>query len=550
MDTATLNLRWGQRLVDGLVQGGVRHFVIAPGARSTPLVAAVDGHPGAHSTVITDERVAAFVALGMGLAQRRPAALITTSGSAIAHAHPAVIEAAAAGHPLLVISADRPPELHDVGANQATPQVDLFRAHASATVALPTPEWALLPALDGAIAHALWRAERGPVHLNCPLRKPLIAPDDPAHAPGREVVEWASERDFTPRARDAFQRGLAATRRGVLVVGALPDEGARATVRAFAARLGWPVFADVCSGVTGLPHAGLLLADPALRAALEPDTVLHVGGRIVSAELEAWLSAARPARAWVVEPGDARYDPAQTVTARFRVELGRALDATPAVAPHPSLRELAERAEQVAARVAAILDDLGACAGPAAARAIWQSDDAPLVIGNSTPVRDFEAYRPATARIAHASRGVSGIDGTVSTALGWALAQGAPAVVALGDQALIHDLGALVTLAATGAPLTVVVLNNDGGAIFDQLAVASRPALLARCFVAPHGLTFGGLAAAFGLPYVRCMQPAELRAALAAGAGPRLIEVVTDRARDAALRAHLARSTQPAQEAP
>lgn len=573
--TAAFNTAFGIALADELFRLGVRVCCIAPGARSGPLVAAIARHPGLRTLVITDERSAAFVALGVGRATGAPAALITTSGSAIGHALPAVLEAEADGVPLLLLSADRPPELRGSGANQTLDQVGLFGCHVRAFADLPcpddgTPLAALLATVDHAVARAL-SPHPGPVHLNLMLREPLapvaqgpewlraFAPELGAwHGHGRPFTRWSP----TPPAPDAatlsaLHGALAQARRGLLVVGGLRDDEEREAVRWLAAWLGWPVFADITSGLRsddGLPglvplYDQLLLSER-FAARHSPGVVLQVGGRMVSKRWLRALATRPPAEHIVVAAGPGRGDPAHSATLRLPCSV-KALTAAlvargDAAMPRPGASAAAgrqalveasamlEREVEAALARAPTLGEIGVARAVAAHLPAGHL----LFAASSMPIRDLDMYAPGRGgtRTVHANRGASGIDGLVATALGCVLGAGRPGALLVGDQALLHDIGSLSVLAATQAPLTTVLVDNGGGGIFDFLDLGEDRDLRERCFVAAHDTDFARLCTGFGVEHRRVDTEEALGAALQrpAAAGPLVIEVRTDRARNVA----------------
>ncbi|MDP6932035.1 MAG: 2-succinyl-5-enolpyruvyl-6-hydroxy-3-cyclohexene-1-carboxylic-acid synthase, partial [Myxococcota bacterium] len=325
--SANWNTAWGQWIIEELVRLGTPVFCVAPGSRSTPLTSAVAAHPGASCQVFTDERSAAFFALGVGRATGRPAVIITTSGTAAAHAYPAIIEANQSGVPLLLLSANRPPELHDTGANQTIDQHHLFgdRIRWHRALPCPSPEFpatALLSIVNQAWRHTV-SDHPGPVHLDLPFREPL-GPARPAPLP-EDPRLGAWQRTRTPWNRSAparhrpatedtedLARLLDTTHRGVLLVGTLDDPRERAAARKLANRLGWPTLADITSGLRldeGLTHAlectDALFGSPRIRSLARPQLVLQLGGPLVSRRIfQAWTES--PPDTWITVGPEAR----------------------------------------------------------------------------------------------------------------------------------------------------------------------------------------------------------------------------------------------------
>jgi 2-succinyl-5-enolpyruvyl-6-hydroxy-3-cyclohexene-1-carboxylate synthase len=557
-----LNVLAAELLIEELVRSGVDCFCIAPGSRSAPLALAVARRAANKAHVHFDERGAAFFALGHARATGRPAVVITTSGTAVANLLPAVVEASMDGVPLLLLTADRPPELRAAGANQTIDQPGIFGRYIRWQFDLPCPDEKIpLATLLTTADQAVFRAQHphpGPVHLNCMFREPLGP--QPAAFPRRALLaplaSWVkTARPFTRYAvpRTSVGPAEAATlaklfknaRSGLLVVGRLPGGQPDRALRALIRALGWPVFADVQSGLRGadipeaITHADLLLLAPVLRERCRPDVVLHIGGGLVSRRVTDFLKESEPKDYVLVHPGPARLDPAHQVSLRvmadsetFCTALAKRL---PRRAAHTSLA-LWRRADAVAA---AVLDRHMAQAGKLGAPAIarWLATALPaghaLLLGNSMPIRNMNMFAPTVAphRVV-ANRGASGIDGLIATAAGFATGASQPVTALLGDLALLHDLNSLALLAAGKQPVVLLVINNDGGGIFSFLPVAQSGAAFERFFGTPHGLTFAAAAQQFGLAYAAPATMPDLQAAYrvaCAGKRPALLEVRTDR---------------------
>ena len=591
-DAPNLNALWAGLLVEELMRQGVRLFVVCPGSRSTPLAVAVahaveDGR--AEWVVHHDERAAAFVALGWGRATGMPAAVVTTSGTAVANLLPAAVEADAAGVPLLLLTADRPPELRETGANQTIRQPPLFQSVARWTFDVPPPTADVDPAFvltTASHAVARSRSPAGPVHVNLAFREPLgLEPDGTdAAALLAPLSRWvATGRPYTRTHKVGlcaeFAPGgswitrLAEVERGVVVFSGAHSGLEKGPVYALAERLGWPLLADVTSharwGADPNPtaHYDLALAAPGFARAHRPDAVLLIGGRPTSKRLLALLEAARPDPFVVVQAQPARFDPDHLVSDRLVVPslpgaLWGLVDVMKRVRPEPSHPSpWAERwaAASAAAEAAAYVEltrdrDLNE---PWIART-WAAREPRIgafVLAASMPIRDVDSFAPARACPADviANRGASGIDGTIATAYGAAIARArvdcrpgdpsSPTLVLIGDLALLHDQTSLMLL-RDGPPVVVVVVNNDGGGIFHLLPAARGPHpldadMFEKVMATPHGLTFEHAAAQVGLPYhaptTADAFEAALDTALALGVSA-VIEVKTDRHEQAALR--------------
>jgi len=553
-------------LVDELARCGLAEAVLAPGSRSAPLAMALWDRAargaGLRLHVRVDERSASFLALGLAKASRRPVALVCTSGTAAAHFHGAVIEAGEAGVPLLVLTADRPPELRGTGANQSIDQVKLYGDAVRWFCEAGVPE--ARPGMNGywrSLACRAWAAAAGadggfpgPVHLNLPLREPLVpgVPD----AAGEEPGGWPEPLDGRPggapwtsfpgAARDAAAVDLPWAERGVIVCG--DGCGDPAALLRLAEQAGWPVLAEPSSGArTGpmcLAAYQYLLDSPAFMAGHRPDVIVSAGRPGLSRAQLGYLKQAGPVRHVVVAqgPGGHWADPARSAT-----------DVVPAVRlagrPRGGTGWLASwrAADAAAGAVAkAILDDGDTLSEPRLARDLAAAlpDGALLWAASSLPVRDLDQQMaPRAGLTVLASRGASGIDGMISAAAGAALAHqragGGPAAALVGDLAFLHDAPGLFTGPAEPRPdLVLVVANNDGGGIFSLLEQGEYGGPFERVFGTPHGAGLGALAAAAGLPAVTVERACDLPGALR-GAGIRVVEVPTSRAAGAELRREL-----------
>jgi len=546
---------FGVTFTDELIRCGLREVVLAPGSRSTPLAMAffeAGQQQRLRLHVRIDERSAAFTALGLAKASRRPVAVLCTSGTAAANFHPAVIEADESGVPLLVLTADRPPELRGIGANQAIDQIKLYGGAVRWFCEVGLPE--ARPGMVGywrslgcqAWAHAAGRAGglAGPVHLNLPFREPLV----PA---GGE--EWPEPLDGRPGGQPWTRWGtrnvpgeelaLPWTERGVLVCGD-GDYEALPLVE-LAEQAGWPVLAEPSSGARRGPNAlsayQYLLATPEFVRAHPPDLIVSAGRPGLSRAQSAFLGAGSARRHVVVAQGPGRWaDPQRTAT-----DLASALRLTGTAqgSRNDAWLDAWRRADDAARRALdAVLDDDENLSEPRLARDLANAlpDGALLWTGSSQPVRDIDlGLIPRSGLRVLASRGTSGIDGTTSSAIGAALAHGGPAFALIGDLAFLHDAAGLALGPDEPRPdLCLVVVNNDGGGIFSTLEQAAFPGSFERLFGTPHGTELHHLAAAFGLPYQRLEQPGDLTKALQ-GTGLRIVEAQTERAAGAELRARL-----------
>jgi len=546
--------------VDELARCGLTHACTSPGSRSTPLVLSLVREPRIASSSHIDERAGGFFALGAAKASGRPVALACTSGTAAANYAPAVHEAHEARVPLLVLTADRPPELREIGAGQTIDQVKLYGSAAKWYLEVDdhpaTPErvrW-----LRQLACRAYWTAlggRPGPVHLNFTLREPLVLggeplPADPA--PGRAggrpwVTRPPSSTAPAPALPDELAAALADRARPVIVAGRDERDPRRgAALAAAAERLAIPLLAEPLSGArrggAAVAHYDALLRDPAWAQAHAPDLVLRVGDLPTSKPLRTWLHAREEALQIAYDPEGAWQDPGGAVATVVAADLAATLAALGAPArPDRAWLDAWRGADRAAAAaIAAVLGPEGLSEPRVAAElGARLPGDATLLVASSMPVRDVETFFPVRAdppRVV-SNRGANGIDGTVSTAYGIA-ATGGPTVALLGDVALAHDLGGLLAARRVGVPLVLVVLDNDGGGIFSFLAVAGEGEAFEAHVATPHGLDFAHAAALYGCGHERVATPERLRAALDAalrGTGTTIIVVRSDREANVAL---------------
>ena len=558
---------FGLAFTDELVRCGLREVVLAPGSRSTPLAMAfldAERRREVRLHVRIDERSASFTALGLAKASRRPVAVLCTSGTAAANFHPAVIEADESGIPLLVLTADRPPEMRGTGANQVIDQVKLYGSAVRWFCEAGVPEarpgmvgyWRSLACQAWAQASGRAGALAGPVHLNLAFREPLVPgeagePDWPEPLDGRpDGRPWTS---FESPWSSPDELEVPWTERGVVVCGD-GDYDAAALVE-LAERAGWPVLAEPSSGARRGPNAlsayQYLLATPEFMTAHRPDLIVSAGRPGLSRPQSALLGSAGsagalgsgPARRHVViAQGPGRWaDPQRAATdVASAIRLSGGPD--PAGDSRGWLGDW-RRADSAARSAAdAVLDDGDVLTEPRLARDIANHAPAGALFwtGSSLPVRDIDSHlSPRHDLRILASRGASGIDGTTSAAIGAALAHPGPAFAVIGDLTFLHDAPGLALGPSEPRPdLCLVVINNDGGGIFSTLEQAAFPASFERVFGTPHGAELQHLAAAFGLPYQRLEHPGDLSKVLQ-GTGLRIVEARTDRAAGAALRARL-----------
>ncbi|WP_214102799.1 2-succinyl-5-enolpyruvyl-6-hydroxy-3-cyclohexene-1-carboxylic-acid synthase [Acrocarpospora catenulata] len=526
-----------QVLVDELVRCGLTEVVLAPGSRSAPLALAAHAESRLRLHVRIDERSAAFLALGLAKRAEKPVALICTSGTAAVNFHPAVVEASESGVPLLLLTADRPPELRGTGANQTIDQVKLYGSAVRWFAEVGVPE-------DRPGQVAYWRSlacrayqrsagpmDPGPVHLNLAFREPLIPDGDATWCEsldGDVTGPWIRARVAPP----SSALHIPPTRRGVLVVG----DGAVNVRRyvAAAGMAGWPVLSEPSGNGRYGDHAIAayhhLLGDPGFAEAHRPDVVVTLGRPGLSRPLLSWLRRA-PEHIVVAQDLTRWPDPTRSAT-----QVAQAVEITGTAGDDEWLSSWRHADHLAQGAIDRVLDDAALSEGlsePRLARDLAAAlpNGAQLFCGSSLPIRDLDqAMRARRGLRLLACRGASGIDGTVSAAIGAALAHNGPSYALLGDLTFLHDQNGLIMGPREPRPdLCLVVVNNDGGGIFSMLPQASLGVPFERIFGTPHGVDLGYLAAATGTPYTLVGEADELARAIK-GDGLRLVEVRTDRA--------------------
>ena len=560
LDTRNVNSLWASVLAETLARSGVTRAVVSPGSRSTPLAIALAAHPGLEAIPVLDERSAGFFALGLAKVSGAPVVLVCTSGTAVANFFPAVIEAHESAVPLLVLSADRPPEMRACASGQTIDQQKIFGGFTvfQHELAVPELDAGRYAYLRQTVAHAVARTlgpGGGPVHLNAPFRDPLPPVADAGAAElFAGTVDWPRFFSHLEPAAPALVFGrpprLSPEVHGAIVVGpAQPAdlETYLAAAAEIARRLGWPVLADGLSPLR--QHAGrfpalvttydTVLRHPETAERLRPEVVLVLGEWPTSKVLRAWVEASG-ADLWLATDRPDNRDALHGRTRAVALSLPALANVLPQAIDANGYQRMWARYD---GKIRAAIDArLAAETGWFEPKAAWLLATAlpagtSLFIANSMPVRDFEYVSPPTNRAIRpwCNRGANGIDGTLSTALGVAHG-GKPAVLFTGDLALLHDTNGFLLAAKFRGSLTVVVINNRGGGIFEHLPVAKFEPPFEEFFATPQHVDFGKLAAAYGLAHTVIRDWPHLVAEIATlpASGIRILEIRTDRKADAA----------------
>ena len=539
--------------VGELERSGLTDACISPGSRSAPIALALARNDRIRVHVHLDERASAFFALGLAKASNRPVVVACTSGTAAANLFPAVVEAWTARVPMILLTADRPPELRGVGANQTIDQLELYGRYTRWFTDAPLPAqgpdsmrtWVILG--HEAYRQACWP---GPVHVNLPYREPLVPAGDPVRlgrlATGFAGVSLGEGSSAGEQDIGGFVDAVAGVERGLVYLGSLRTPSP--FILDLAMRLGWPVIAEPTSGLRipgTLRAAQFLLSSEAFLETHRPEVVVQFGAAPTSRAGLGLVGAA--SRLLIVDPDDLVADPHGRAEHRFAVHAGQlargAVDRLPERSRGAWLQTWVEADARARETVDATIDAWDEPYEGRIARDVAASlpDGSSLVVGSSMPVRDLDAYMlPRHGLRVLANRGASGIDGFVSTALGVG-SVGAPTTALCGDLTLLHDVGSLIWSASRGYDCVFVVPNNDGGVIFSFLPQRELPELEAL-FTTPHGLDLGAVCVAAGVRHVPVDRAADLIPAVERAheaRGVHVVEVPIDRARNVELHAEV-----------
>lgn len=510
MSVSAFNRRWAAVILEALTRHGVQHVCIAPGSRSTPLtLAAAENRALIHHTHF-DERGLGHLALGLAKVSKQPVAVIVTSGTAVANLYPALIEAGLTGEKLILLTADRPPELIDCGANQAIRQPGMFGSHPSQTLSLPRPSQDI-PArwLVSSIDNAMGNVHSGGVHINCPFAEPLYGEMDETGAEWQQALGnwWQSDKPWlrenlhleSEKQRDWF---FWRQKRGVVVAGRMSAaEGKK--VAEWAQTLGWPLISDVLSQ-TGqpLPCADLWLGNAkAVSELAQAQIVIQLGSSLTGKRVLQWQATCEPDEYWLVDNLPGRLDPAHHRGRRLVCDIDRWLELHPAEKRHSWSVEIPRLSAQAWQAVEAEREAFGE-AQFAHRISDYLPEQGQLFVGNSLVVRLIDALGQLPAGYpVYSNRGASGIDGLISTAAGVQRGSAKSTLAIVGDLSALYDLNSLALLRQVSAPLVLVVVNNNGGQIFSLLPtpVEERE----RFYTLPQNIHFEHAAQMFGLRYHR-----------------------------------------------
>ena len=524
-----INLLWSNIIVEELIRHKIDYFCISPGSRSTPLTVAAARHSKSRCKLFYDERGSAFHAIGYARATKKPAVLICTSGTAVANYYPAVIEASQEALPLIVLSADRPPELRNRGANQTIDQANIFGKYSRYFTEMPCPSIEnpagfVLQEINQAIKKCM-ADNGGPVQVNCMFREPLAPQKEQWPASYiNDISEWLKDnKPFFEIEKDIVQANetsfdeivtmLNDNKKGIILLGRCEDAQSRKAVVDLAEHCGWPVFPDITSGLRlnsnsdkVIHYFDQLLLSENLRDRLSNLPVLHFGGQLVSKRLLKFLEKHKAGHIHVM-PTNKKIDPANSVTSRIPFAIDRVINHVMPRIKTKSLfyKDLQILSQGVHSDVLNFLKSQNKINEISAVVSISKDifNETALFVASSMPVRDMDMFAvPGEAHIMVGSnRGASGIDGTIASAIGFANGLQRPLVLLIGDLAFLHDLNSLAMIKECEQPVLIILINNQGGGIFSFLPIAQYEDVFEKNFATPHSYSFDKIAEIFSMKY-------------------------------------------------
>ncbi|RLQ91803.1 2-succinyl-5-enolpyruvyl-6-hydroxy-3-cyclohexene-1-carboxylic-acid synthase [Planomicrobium sp. Y74] len=528
-----------------LVNQGVKNVVISPGSRSTPLAYACMKEEGLAVYRQIDERSAAYFALGMAKASGEPVMLLCTSGTAAANYFPAIVEAFYARIPLIVVTADRPHELREVGAPQAINQIDLFGSHVKWSVDLPMPEPEnrldfLVRHLHRSVKNAV-SEPRGPVHLNVPFREPLVLDFEQQYDSAGEITHLKGESRLSSSVEQFLMETVKAEK-GVLIIGETTEK-MPVEFWSFIRKLNWPVLADPLSNVRSnldenckdliIDSYDAILKSEVFKGVMEPDVVIRIGPQPVSKPLTLYLAAVKPKTYAVFDESPMMRDAQSVVTHHIQTSTDGLWQLPIGTKAFNSYTEKWAAASELFWELTEVHCNEKLDEGVLAKVLFDELDNCDLIVSSSMPIRDTDTYFKSTSRdiMIYANRGANGIDGVVSTAFGVQAAKGRPAYLFIGDLSFLHDMNGLIASKMQETDLTIVVMNNDGGGIFSYLPQSQEERYFEELFGTPTGLKFEDAARMYDADYAAVESKEQFVEALRTKKqkAVKIIEVFTDR---------------------
>ncbi|EMN4128337.1 MULTISPECIES: 2-succinyl-5-enolpyruvyl-6-hydroxy-3-cyclohexene-1-carboxylic-acid synthase [Providencia] len=508
MSNSVFNLRWAEIIIEALTRHGMKHICIAPGSRSTPLTLAAAKNNKLHCHTHFDERGLGHLALGLAKASLEPVGVIVTSGTAVANLYPSLIEAGLTGEKVIFLTADRPPELIDCGANQAIRQTHIFASHPAQSLMLPRPTRDISPKwLVSAIDNGMNQLRHGAFHINCPFAEPLYGETEGDYDWQQQLGNWWNSQ--LPWLSELLTNTVAhiadwyfwRQKKGVVIAGRMnAQEGEH--VANWAKTLGWPLISDVLSQTGQIhPCADLWLAHPQAKAWLdEAELVIQFGSSLTGKRLLQWQAQCQPQEYWIIDMIPGRLDPANHYGRKLTCSIKGWLDAHPAQPRSPWCEKLWALTKRTQQHVTAKLHNQFSEAAVAHQLPQLLPPKGQLFVGNSLIVRlvDALAQLPEGYPV-YSNRGASGIDGLISTMAGVQRATIKPTLGIVGDLSALYDLNSLALLRAPSAPTILIVVNNNGGQIFSMLPTPEEAREPYYCM--PQNVNFEHAALMFGLQY-------------------------------------------------
>lgn len=549
-DTARLNALWAEFLVEELISQGVDYFCVAPGLRNSPLIIAMSKHPLARLFVHFDERALCFHALGFAKATGRVAVLAVTSGTAVGNLLPGIMEAHHSSAPLLVLTADRPAELRHTDANQTTDQVKIFQNFMRWQVDLPSPDRRIPPSFIGStIAHAVSKSEgveSGPVHLNCMFREPLFEDREPiAPSKGSETSIFQGECFLSKEQTKQVSSELLKHKKGIIIVGEIKSHSSLTPLFRLSNLLKWPLFPDILSPIRSHSHmeeiigyCDLILKSLPIDENFLPDAILQMGDRFVSKKLLNWITFKKPKCHVQIVSNTHFANLTHSVTHRVIANpwhlIEHLLHHLPCQPPSYWSSEWQRLNRTTKKAVADFFRREKALTGPSFFHHLpsWIPTKTPLFIGNSLPIREADSFffPLKESDPLFGNRGLSGIDGNISTAAGISRGLQRSTFAIVGDLTFLHDLTSLFHLKESPCPLKLIVINNDGGGIFSFFPVGQKTHFSHPFFLLSHGLDLKKSADFLKIPYQKATSLEEMEQFLKKQTSTlTIIEMVTDK---------------------
>jgi 2-succinyl-5-enolpyruvyl-6-hydroxy-3-cyclohexene-1-carboxylate synthase len=481
---------------------------ISPGSRSTPLTYALSQQKNLEKMIHFDERGAAFHAYGYAKSSKTPVAIVVTSGSAVGNLFPAIIDAFLEEVPLIIITADRPPELLECGANQTCDQVKIFHNYVRWYFSIPGPDSAIPEGFIGStVAQAIRKATHptgGPVHLNCCFREPFFTEHFPINTPC--ISYEPTETHLSTEVIQIWANKLSSAKRGVIIVGSTPAKSSLQPICDLAIQLDWPIFTDVLSGLRSkgtsnnvIPYHDFLLASMPT-----PDCILHFGDRLVSKTLIEWIKNSSPSFYSMVNASQCRHDPLHKLT--HKITIDPANFCTPLLPLISQKKSWSSEWKLLSQKIENTIDNhIPSHSEPGLFRFLhhYIPKDFSIFFANSLPIRDANNFffPKSFNGTVFGKRGSSGIDGNIATAIGLAEGSKTPLIAILGDIAALHDINSLAQLQKCKTPVIIIIINNQGGGIFSFLPIAQKKDVFEEYFATHHPFNFEHAAKMFSLPY-------------------------------------------------